>query len=213
MTVNSRCRTYFHSIHVNLIDRSSRWQDVEAVYKQTTCFKSIWLESDLKDDVWGNVRRWTTFIHCCCLSKMFSFVRSRYTSDGTQHSYTSDELNNNNTSSTLRQEAISITKVRCKRRKTWIRSSNSPTTSSVDYNNNNHRYVNMKSTRTHRYLANQFDQSWLINSQGTAERQYDRKRGGERERARAWSGVDEHMCNRQVFDWIEMFAEEWTKEM
>jgi hypothetical protein len=44
----------------------------------------------------------------------------RYSSDAARHSCASDDLNN--TSSTLRQEAISITRVRCKRRKTWIRS-------------------------------------------------------------------------------------------
>lgn len=49
----------------------------------------------------------------------------RYSSDAARNSCTSDDLNN--TSSTLRQEAISITRVRCKRRKTWIRSPSSPT--------------------------------------------------------------------------------------
>lgn len=48
----------------------------------------------------------------------------RYLSDPARNSCASDDLNN--TSSTLRQEAISITKVRCKRRKTWIRSPSSP---------------------------------------------------------------------------------------
>ncbi|CAF5077786.1 unnamed protein product, partial [Rotaria socialis] len=43
----------------------------------------------------------------------------------------------NNTSSTLRQEAISITRVRCKRRKTWIRATSSPTRSSTTTTNNN----------------------------------------------------------------------------
>ncbi len=52
----------------------------------------------------------------------------RYSSDAARNSCASDDLNN--TSSTLRQEAISITRVRCKRRKTWIRSPSSPTRSS-----------------------------------------------------------------------------------
>ncbi|CAF0972859.1 unnamed protein product [Adineta steineri] len=39
--------------------------------------------------------------------------------------YSSDVIRNNHTSSTLRQEAISITKVRCKQRNTWLHSSTS----------------------------------------------------------------------------------------
>ncbi|UJR23180.1 hypothetical protein I4U23_026199 [Adineta vaga] len=54
----------------------------------------------------------------------------RYSSDAARNSCASDDLNN--TSSTLRQEAISITRVRCKRRKTWIRSPSSPTQLSND---------------------------------------------------------------------------------
>jgi hypothetical protein len=49
---------------------------------------------------------------------------TRYSSDAARNSCASDDLNN--TSSTLRQEAISITRVRCKRRKTWIRAPSSP---------------------------------------------------------------------------------------
>jgi hypothetical protein len=52
----------------------------------------------------------------------------RYSSDAARSSCASDDLNN--TSSTLRQEAISVTRVRCKRRKTWIRSPSSPSRSS-----------------------------------------------------------------------------------
>ncbi|CAF4993532.1 unnamed protein product, partial [Rotaria socialis] len=44
-----------------------------------------------------------------------------YSSDAIRNSSVNDDLNN--TSSTLRQEAISITKVRCKQRENWIRSS------------------------------------------------------------------------------------------
>ncbi|CAF2073273.1 unnamed protein product [Rotaria magnacalcarata] len=56
----------------------------------------------------------------------------RYSSDAARNSCASDDLNN--TSSTLRQEAISITRVRCKRRKTWIRATSSPTRSSTNNN-------------------------------------------------------------------------------
>jgi hypothetical protein len=56
----------------------------------------------------------------------------RYSSDAARNSCASDDLNN--TSSTLRQEAISITRVRCKRRKTWIRSPSSPIQSSKSNN-------------------------------------------------------------------------------
>ncbi|CAF1103339.1 unnamed protein product [Rotaria sp. Silwood1] len=93
----------------------------------------------------------------------------RYSSDAARNSCASDDLNN--TSSTLRQEAISITRVRCKRRKTWIRSPSSPSRSSTNNNNNN----STKSTsylQQHRLNANLI-QPFLSNNQvdGTDARQ------------------------------------------
>lgn len=98
-------------------------------------------------------------------------VLSRYTSIDrhttvARNSCASDDLNT--TSSTLRQEAISITKVRCKRRKTWIRSSTSPTNShhsnsnpnkNNNNNNNNHPspncYSPVQSMTTGHYLSSE----------------------------------------------------------
>lgn len=51
---------------------------------------------------------------------MSFFCFFRYSSEAVRNSGINDDLNN--TSSTLRQEAISITKVRCKRRANWIHS-------------------------------------------------------------------------------------------
>ncbi|CAF3456233.1 unnamed protein product [Rotaria sp. Silwood1] len=88
----------------------------------------------------------------------------RYSSDAARNSCASDDLNN--TSSTLRQEAISITRVRCKRRKTWIRSPSSPSRSSTNNNNNN----STKSTsylQQHRLNANLI-QPFLSNNQDTS---------------------------------------------
>jgi hypothetical protein len=72
----------------------------------------------------------------------------RYSSDAARHSYVSDDLNN--TSSTLRQEAISITRVRCKRRKTWVRSSTYVNKTTKNYleqktsiSNNQSKYENI----------------------------------------------------------------------
>jgi hypothetical protein len=66
----------------------------------------------------------------------------------------------NNTSSTLRQEAISITRVRCKRRKTWIRSPSSPTQSS----NNNNKTKSSNYIQQHRLKTNLI-QPFLSNNQ------------------------------------------------
>ncbi len=81
----------------------------------------------------------------------------RYSSDAARNSCASDDLNN--TSSTLRQEAISITRVRCKRRKTWIRSPSSPTRSP----NNN---TKPNSYLQHRRLKTNLIQPFLSANQG-----------------------------------------------
>ncbi len=90
----------------------------------------------------------------------------RYSSDAARNSCASDDLNN--TSSTLRQEAISITRVRCKRRKTWIRSPSSPTRSSSSSSNNN----NTKPTSylQQRRLKTNLIQPFLSNNQGEKEK-------------------------------------------
>ncbi|CAF1451694.1 unnamed protein product [Adineta steineri] len=82
----------------------------------------------------------------------------RYSSDAARNSCTSDDLNN--TSSTLRQEAISITRVRCKRRKTWIRSPSSPTRS--PNNNNNSKPISYLQQRR---LKTNLIQPFLSNNQ------------------------------------------------
>ncbi|CAF1116758.1 unnamed protein product [Rotaria sordida] len=66
----------------------------------------------------------------------------KYSLDTTQNSCTNDNFNN--TSSILRQEAISITKVRCKQRTNWIRSS-PPTT----INNNSTNFIKSFSLNDH----------------------------------------------------------------
>jgi hypothetical protein len=63
------------------------------------------------------------------------FCLYRYPSDVIENCRTSEDRNN--TSSTLRQEAISITKVRCKQRNTWIRSSTSFENNSTNILSNN----------------------------------------------------------------------------
>ena len=67
-------------------------------------------------------------------------------SDAARNSCASDDLNN--TSSTLRQEAISVTRVRCKRRKTWIRSSSSPTRSPINNNSRASNYLQQRRLKT-----------------------------------------------------------------
>ena len=84
----------------------------------------------------------------------------RYSSDAARSSCASDDLNN--TSSTLRQEAISITRVRCKRRKTWIRSPSSPTRSS-----NNTKPISYLQQRR---LKTNLIQPFLSNNQGEKRR-------------------------------------------
>ncbi|CAF0803049.1 unnamed protein product [Rotaria sp. Silwood1] len=64
----------------------------------------------------------------------------RYSLDTAQNSCTNDD--HNNTSSTLRQEAISITKVRCKQRKNWIHSSST-------VNNNSRNFIKPFSLNNH----------------------------------------------------------------
>ena len=77
------------------------------------------------------------------------FLYPRYSSDAARNSCASDDLNN--TSSTLRQEAISITRVRCKRRKTWIRSPSSP----IQTSNGNHpEQRRLKSNLIQPFLSN-----------------------------------------------------------
>ncbi|CAF4373402.1 unnamed protein product [Rotaria sp. Silwood2] len=85
----------------------------------------------------------------------------RYSSDAARNSCASDDLNN--ASSTLRQEAISITRVRCKRRKTWIRSPSSPSRSST--NNNNNSTKSTSYLQQHRLKANLI-QPFLSNNLG-----------------------------------------------
>jgi len=82
----------------------------------------------------------------------------RYSSDAARNSCASDDLNN--TSSTLRQEAISITRVRCKRRKTWIRSPSSPTRSPSNNNTKPTSYLQQRRLKTNRI------QPFLSNNQG-----------------------------------------------
>ena len=103
-------------------------------------------------------------LHLIALSRYTSIDRHTTVA---RNSCASDDLNT--TSSTLRQEAISITKVRCKRRKTWIRSSTSPTNSQQsnlnanknnnNNNNNNHPspncYSPVQSMTTGHYLSSE----------------------------------------------------------
>jgi len=66
------------------------------------------------------------------------YLFNRYLSDAARSSCTSDDLNN--TSSTLRQEAISLTRVRCKRRKTWIRSPTLTKSSTTHHHHHRHQH-------------------------------------------------------------------------
>ncbi|CAF5225711.1 unnamed protein product, partial [Rotaria magnacalcarata] len=81
-----------------------------------------------------------------------------YSSDAARNSCASDDLNN--TSSTLRQEAISITRVRCKRRKTWIRATSSPTRSSTNNNTKSTSCIQQSN------LKKPLIQPFLSNNQG-----------------------------------------------